>query len=59
MKVQIGLFGPEVDRESASLEVKEGRKRSANVNEHGEMLYRVKPNPDARMLYICLLCDHS
>ena len=57
--MQIGLFGPEVDRESASLEVKEGRKRSANVNEHGEMLYRVKPNPDARMLYICLLCDHS
>ena len=26
-------------------------------NEHGEMLYRVKPNPDARMLYYCPLGD--
>lgn len=55
--MQIGSFGPEVNGESASLEVKEGRKRPANVNEHGEMLYRVKPNPDARMLYICPLRD--
>ena len=34
-----------------------GEKRPANVNEHGEVLYRVKPNPDARMMYFCPLSD--
>jgi hypothetical protein len=57
MKVRIGSFGPEVNSESASLEAYLGGKRPANVNEHGEMLYRVKPNPDARMLYFCPLSD--
>ena len=53
MKEQIGSFGPEVNGESASLEAYSGQKRPANVNEHGEVLYRVKPNPDARMMYFC------
>jgi hypothetical protein len=57
MKVQFGSFGPEVNSESASLEAFSGQKRPANVNEHGEMLYRVKPNPDARMLYYCPASD--
>ncbi len=57
MKAQIGSFGPEVNSESASLEAYMGEKRPANVNEHGEVLYRVKPNPDARMMYFCPLSD--
>jgi hypothetical protein len=57
MKAQIGSFGPEVNCESASVEANSGQKRPANVNEHGEMLYRVKPNPDARMLYYCPVSD--
>ena len=57
MKEQIGSFGPEVNGESASLEAYSGQKRPANVNEHGEVLYRVKPNPDARMLYYCPVGD--
>ena len=57
MRLQIGSFGPEVNGEPASLEVFSGQERPANVNEHGEMLYRVKPNPDARMLYYCPVGD--
>ena len=57
MKEQFGSFGPEVNGESASLEAYSGQIRPANVNEHGEMLYRVKPNPDARMMYFCPASD--
>ena len=55
--MEVGSFDPEVNIESASLEASMGSKRPANVNEHGEMLYRVKPNPDARMLYYCPVSD--
>lgn len=57
MKVRVGSFDPEVNGESASLEANAGKKRSANVNEYGEMLFRVKLNLDASMLYICPLAD--
>lgn len=57
MKVEVGSFDPEVNSESASLE--EGVYRPANVNEHGETLYRIKVNPDAGMFYACPIGDRS
>jgi len=57
VKVQFGSFEPEENGGSASLE--EGVFRPANVNEHGEILYRVKVNLDSCMLYACPIGDRS
>ena len=57
--MEVGSFDPEVNIESASLEASIGSKRPANVNEHGETLYRIKVNPDARMFYACPVGDRS
>ena len=59
MKVRIGSFGPEVNGESASLEASIGSNRPANVNEHGETLYRIKVNLDASMFYACPIGDRT
>ena len=57
--MEVGSFDPEVNIKSASLEVGMGSKRPANVNEHGETLYRIKVNPDAGMFYACPIGDRS
>ena len=55
--MEVGTFDPEVNNESVSLD--EGVYRPANVNEHGETLYRIKVNPDACMFYACPVGDRS
>jgi len=57
--VEVGSFDPEVNIESASLEASMGSKRPANVNEHGETLYRIKVNLDASMFYACPIGDRT
>ena len=57
LKLEVGTIDSEVNSESASL--MEGAYRPANVNEHGETLYRIKVNPDACMFYACPVGDRS
>ena len=57
LKVEVGTFDPEVNSEAVSLE--EGVYRPANVNEHGETLYRIKVNLDASMFYACPIGDRT
>ncbi len=55
--MEVGTFDPEVNSELVSLD--EGVYRPANVNEHGETLYRIKVNPDAGMFYAGPIGDRS
>ena len=57
--MEVGSFDPEINMESASSGASMGSNRPANVNEHGETLYRIKVNPDACMFYACPVGDRS